>query len=435
MLFACSSVLCCGSLFYISSQKADDNGIYTTETTTITGSKEETPSDFNSVDITSDVESVYDENISYERAERITLNELILGHEALDLLVQTSWSGDSNRPLPISSDDFEQAELDRIVNHEREKLKKLTIPDEFAELFHSSDAVADIESEMFSARDEYIDYMKAMGAAQKYIDEINNNALPADPDRITYHPDNNPDSPPSVTQKYSGSEDFSQREFNLYDIDIYNNVTIFERSNILGEAPAVGNNEWKEYYTTLRNMGIRLLMYHEMTHVLHRAYITLHVDDEHRTDKVAWIYANQTLVDVDDQYFWEWGGGSLKMENNMDVSQESQAEGISFEVLTNVYDMSDVQKEALWDHIHGRLDDARVHLNEIRDITKTNYPNFSPDALGGMLAEAFRGYPNLSDRGVLQKTARKLGSLAPYVGYLNAMRPEDTHKFWDALER
>lgn len=427
------SLICFGGIYLLTKDRDIDNP-KTTETTTVSGSKEDNPNNFNTVNVKTGVESINNDNITVVKAERIKLNELILGHEALKLLVNTNWSGDKDDDLPISSKDFSQSELTRIIEHEKDKLVSLEIPDEFDYLFHTSQGVSDVNAEMMSARQEYLDYLKAKGVAQKYIDEINNNALPADSSRMTYHPDNNPDSPPSVTQKYSGSgSDYSQREFNLYDIDIYNDITIFERSKILGDAPASGY-EREDYYRTLRNMGIRILMYHEMTHVLQRAYISLNVDPSHKGDKVAWVYADKTLMDVDNQYFWEWGGGSLKNENNLDVSQESQSEGISFEILTNVYDMSDKQKEALWDHIHGRLDDARVHLNAIKNLSESNYPNYSPDALGGMLAEAFSDYPNLTDRGILQRTSRKLMALAPYVGYLNAMRPEDTHLFWDALK-
>jgi predicted YcjX-like family ATPase len=140
-------------------------------------------------------------------------------------------------------------------------------------------------------------------------------------------------------------------------------------------------------------------------------------------------------MDVDDQYFWLWGGSeSLQMSNNRDISQESQADGIAFEMLTTVYDMSSKQKEALWDRYFGRFDTTRDQLNEIKSIAESEYPDFAVSDLGDPLASIFNDYPNGTDASLLRKIAKRLSRIGPYIGYMNPMLPQDTHKLWDVVK-
>jgi len=332
---------------------------------------------FDDIKVNVQVESIYNDSIPASTVEKLRVYEIDLGLEALKLLQGTNWDGDKDTPLPLSYSDFDQALLQEAIEDEKDDTQSLTIPDEMLGLFTTTTAQEEIMEVIESSYDEYLQYLAEKGVAQQYIDEIKNNAFPKTADRMHYHANNDPDSPFTSIDKYSGDSDYSKRELNMYDIDIYLHLQMLQDTKILGDTPS-DEQDKVEYLKNLRNMGIRFLMYHEMTHVLQRAYITLHVDAEHKTDKSAWIYADKTLMDVDDQYFWLWGGSeSLQMSNNRDISQESQADGIAFEMLTTVYDMSSKQKEALWDRYFGRFDTTRDQLNEIKSIAESEYPDFA----------------------------------------------------------
>jgi len=229
-----------------------------------------------------------------------------------------------------------------------------------------------------------------------------------------------------------GSKDYSRLQMNVYPGDIYNRVDMLQRSGILGPEPTDADARL-DYQRQLRDMGTRQLIYHEMTHVVQRAYINLHVPEEERTRKSAWTYATKTLTNVDTRYHWRWDGSAFMDMNNRHVSDESQGEGISFEIFAAIYDMGPAQRDAVWDYFFGRLQGAQQALDEIQMLVEEHYPEFSLDEFGDPLGAVLENYPDRQGRYTLKKLTFKVAAFPTYVGYFNPMLPQDTEKFWEAL--
>ncbi len=387
----------------------------------------------------SPIASIYNDDIPSTQARRITISELNLMRDAAQALIHTSWDGDKDTPLPITTQDLDQAKLAAYIANETDGLQKLTIPPDLEALYISPEAAQEIQALVLQAHGEYVAYLQDKGVLSQYIDEIIHNVLPADPQRIVYHPRNDPEAPPTATEGLvvdsNMNKDYARLQMNVYPVDIYNRVRLLADAQILGVEPSTETARLA-YHKHLRDMAARQLIYHEMTHVLQHAYINLHVSAEERARKSAWSYATKTLIDVDTQYHWAWGGReAFASSNNRHISDESQAEGVSFEIFCALYDMSPKQSTAVWDHFFGRLDDARQVLNEIRDLFDTHYPTFSPDEFGDPLAAALKSYPDSSERYVLQKLAWRLSALPSYIGYINPTQPQDLEKLWTVLRQ
>lgn len=386
----------------------------------------------------SNVLSIYNENISSPPAERFSINEVELMLDAVQLLVETSWNGSSDMPLPITVADFDKAKLEAYIADEMSDIDKLTIPSDLEPLYISSQAADELGQLILQAQQEYVAYLVTKGALQQYVDELAQSVLPADPARMVYHPDNDPEAPPTATEGLvidaDGRKDYSRLQLNVYPVDIYNRVMMLQRSGIIG--PESGDEAARmAYQRQLRDMATRQLVYHEMTHALQRAYVNLHVSAQEKTYRTAWNDASKTLIHVDTQYHWQWGQRTFSDMNNRHVSDESQAEGISFQVFVDVYNMSPQQRDAVWDHFFGRLENGQKSLDQIRQLFEAHYPRFMEDEFSDLLLDVMDDYPDVSKRRILTRLALRLSALPAYVGYLNPMLPQDTYKVWDALRQ
>jgi hypothetical protein len=377
--------------------------------------------------------SIYEEDIPPTRAERIVISEVYLLREALQLLVQKGWDGNPDGPLPLAVTDFDQERLQAYIADEAHDDLALTVPADLEVLYTAPEAAAEISALLLPVRSEFVDYLAGKGVLPLYLDEIDQHVLPPEPGRLIYDPINDPNAPSTSAGplQVGGEDDFSQLVIHVYPADIYNAAESLRQSKILGEEPASAA-ERLAYNRRLRDIALRFLLYHEMTHVLQRAYIDVHTPAEYRTDKAAWLYAAQTLINVDTQYHWLWGGHFADM-NNRHVSDESQAEGLSYAVLVARYTMSPQQQAAAWDHFFGRLEDSRAVLDEARALFDRHFPDYAPDEFGSLLAPVMEGYPDLNGRYALMDVAWRLSSLPAYVGYMNPLLPQDTDRLWAAL--
>ncbi|MBD3281052.1 hypothetical protein GF389_06085 [Candidatus Dojkabacteria bacterium] len=434
ILFVALILCCCfgiGAVSYIGSQ-VDDNDVVQDNK----NEKADTPSEAEvNLDIPSiQIKSINDPNIQSPKAEQVQINEILLARDTFKLLENTNWSGDADDELPLSISDYNQSKLRDYIENQEKKTEIFTIPSEIEEVFSSDESASETRSLMLLARQEYLDYLKAKNVNEKYIEEMDTNVLPADEKRIQYYPQNDPEAPPSSVVSIDtgdGKKDYSRVNMDLYAVDVYNGATNICRSRVFGEPDSEYD---KDYWEKCRNMSVRHLMYHEMTHVLHRAYTNQHVDEEFRSKNSSYVNADKTMVDIDNQYFWSWGNTTvISRSNNRQISQESQADGISYEMLVNNYDMSMTQKDALWDHMFGRLDSASVALDEIKSSAESNWPEFSPDRIGTMIRPIMRDY-NKSGESTLVDLSLKMSNFPTYIGYLNPVEPDDTYLIWDFLE-
>jgi hypothetical protein len=374
--------------------------------------------------------SIFDDAIVSPPAKRILIAELALMRDALTLLASTGWDGNIDAPVPLKQTDFDATRLNTYIADAEANNVLMVMPPDLEPLYISDQSAQDIRALMTQAHREYVDYLHTQQVQQRYLDELEQ-VLPADASRMVYHPINSADVMPSAVDGVvlsDGSQDFSRYKLDVYTVDLYNIATDLAASGILGAEPTTSEGNAARL-TQWRDMAVRKLIYHEMTHAVQRAYLNVHVDDAgYRMSESAYLWARASLASVDATYHWHWGNSSTVAEsNNQHISNESQADGIAFEVLTAVYNMSPAQRDAVWDHLFGRLDMARATIDEIQQLCESRFPTFVPDGFGSPLAATLDDY-------TLKKLAFRLVNLSAYAGYLHPMQPQDTEKFWVRLQ-
>ena len=374
--------------------------------------------------------SIYNESIPKTPAKRILIAEVELMRDALRLLAAKNWDGNLDNPLPLSQSDFDAARLSEYSADAEADNIQMTMSADIELLYLSTESAQEIRTVLLQARSEYLAYARTQQVSQKYLDEFER-VLPPDSQRLVYHPTRSSEVPPSavegVANATDGSQDYSRYQLDVYAIDLYNIATDLEPSHILGDAPASDESKTQRQ-KQWRDMAARKLIYHEMTHVLQRAFINLHVSDaNYRTSKDAFLWASDSLARLSQSEHWLWGNDSTIVGgNNQHLSNESQADGVAFEILAATYNLSQAQRDAVWDHLFGRLENARKALDEIKTLCESRFPTLAPDAFGSPLARTFSDYS-------LKKLAFRLVNLSAYVGYVHPLRAEQVGAFWDAL--
>jgi hypothetical protein len=132
--------------------------------------------------------------------------------------------------------------------------------------------------------------------------------------------------------------------------------------------------------------------------------------------------------------FWKWGIVSIVNWNNKLASGESQADGVAFDVLTNVYDLSSEQKKRLWESQFGRLQDASNDLFEIRAIMDKKYPDITPYWMDAGMKQPCKELSG-DEKSYCERMPSKLAGLPAYMGYMNPMTPDQTVEFWNHLKK
>jgi hypothetical protein len=399
-----------------------------------TGTAGETPEPLASTG-TAGGNSIYNEDIPATHAERIKISEIYMMREALGLLIDKGWDADSDKPLPLKSSDFNQTDLAAYIADDAHDLGAFTVPADLEPIYISTEAAADISAGLIAARNEFASFMSGKSVLPTYLDEFNNHVMPADPKRLIYNPINDPMTPAAnvAPMTVNGEESFSELVLNVYPSDIYIMAQCLRRAKVLGEEPASGP-EKAAYNKRLRDMGTRMVVYHEMTHALQHTYVIVHTPESQRTGRYTFLSAEKTLIDVDTQYHWLWGGHFPDLSNSH-ISDESQAEGIGFVALVSHYNMSARQQAAAWDHLFGRLDDSRIVLDECRSQFEGHFGGYAPSNFGSDLGPVMNDYPNSEGGYTLGNIAGRLTILPDIVGYLHPMLPQDTDKVWAALQR
>lgn len=380
----------------------------------------------------SPVYSLNNFNINSSSARQVEFSELKLALEAFRILDQKNWRGNDGA-LPLSPSDFSSSFLNQLSAEQSAKTQGLTIPNDLGYLYKNT---TEINNLIFTAREEFLRYAAARGVNQKYINEVNSRVLPADPARFTYDRSLTPNRATFV-EGYRGPNGKvnDQLQMATAAVDFYNGARLVMESGILGPRP-INSQALDTYYRQARDIGLRWYIYHEMTHVLDRAYLNLNTDEPDQLFPYDDI--NDTLARFDTAYFWNWGiGGKSDLTRNLDVSRERQAEGVAFEILVANFDLSNAQANALWEHLFGRLRTGNQQLNQIRQISEREYPNFPIHKLDTALGDVFAKSSDATFKREfgLSGLSGRLTALPAYGGYLNPMRPEDSAGYWSLLAR
>ena len=372
------------------------------------------------------LKSINDSNIKIVKAERIQILSLEFVNATLDLAQGKNWGGTKESKIPLSISDYSQSDLNGWVNTSKEKDDNLLIPDDISSVYLGNTAITEIIEEVFKAREEYISFLKAKGVNQKYIDEIENYTFPNSKERFTYFAKNDPNAGLTGVSSYNGND--REAKYELQAVDIYLPSLLLKKSLIVGDEP----NDISlvvPYYIKLRNMALRMTTYHELTHVLQRAVNYTNTADGF---KYPTIYIQSVKTSPE----YNWGGDPVKDIYNRSIAEEAQADGIAFVALTSLYDMSNVQKEQVWDHFFGRLENGAKQYETFMSKMEKDFPKYNQWDFPQKILEdvIYKDNASVTEPG---KTLVKLCDaidVAAYGGYLNPMTPDKAELLWTFLK-
>lgn len=383
---------------------------------------------------------VYNDQVTFRTKDKLFLPELDFMKKILEASYRKGWKGNDTDRLPATINDITQSDIDRYKSTLKNGDEIITMPADYVQYYTGTTSEKEILGIIASARNEYINYLKSKGIAQKYISEFETNTFPADSNRIHYYPEYDANAPTSETRAYRENEtvvngDFSRLEYLLYAIDPYNHARLYTEAGLLGGLP---NDSVKkaEYIKLVRDMGVRWITYHEMTHVLQRAVDTVNSPEKYKHDKVAWNFASKSLVTIGKQNFKNWGSKTHNDTSNREIAMESQADGVAYEVFTHVYRFSTVQKQLVYEFEVNRLHDAAKMYDEIFDIFNRNYPTYNPQDFPYKISDSvvssltMSGEPHTS----LYRLVKKMYGLGPYGGYLHPLSESELVEFWNFLK-
>ncbi|MFZ5424624.1 MAG: hypothetical protein ACOZAO_02375 [Patescibacteria group bacterium] len=399
------------------------------------------PIKYNTVSVNTNVPSIKNRVIPANEISFIVLNNMVLLRSSLNALEKANWpmNGDYAKPINITYKDLDLSvdQLREVIVVEKAKAQERELPPELESLYTSAAASRELNALTKKAYAEYLSYLQAVGVNSIYIDEMQN-IVPNTNERIYFIDNLQIPSSSFAMQDSSGAvEDYSKRVIEITSGSLFNNTKFLYNSRVLGEVPT-NSTDLNFYYKELRDMALRLSVYHEATHVLQRAYMTVHAPIEARKGQHIYLDANKTLMDLDKADKWQWSKYPREKEfEELTRTQESQADGIAFEVLTNVYDMNTKQRDALWTHFFSRLDPTWEIIQDIKVLFEQNWPDMSYKVgIGGSLDDAlFNSFPgSLEDKTVLKQTLRSSSSLDKDAGYNDPLRPEETYAFWELLK-
>jgi hypothetical protein len=371
-------------------------------------------------------------NSSFTKAPQIYAAEILLLDELYNQFEKTNWNGEGKFPIKLS--DMQQL-LNQMQDYENKRRERLTMPDSYKNFYTDRTEVKYLQDLLEKSRSEYLDFIRQKGVNKRYIDEFEQNALPADGKRLRYRDTLDVDAPSSASYTWPLGKDSSQRAIDLYGRDVYNYARQIEHSGLLGERPQ-GGSELDTYIKTARDMGLKMLAFHEFTHVLQISYATVNasVADKGKVD-VA-LLVDRPLNTIDQKYFLEWGSPRSNAIKNNQASEERQANGISFLAMVEVYKLNPQQSDILWEHRFGRLDTAAGVFNRVLPAINKNYPQLRLDDLDVLLNQAIVEDKDLSaeQKELLNLMRSRFSIFGSDNGYYNPMAPEDAAAFWDMLK-
>ncbi len=374
------------------------------------------------------VPSYYKKDVPWIAASPRPIPELQFLLETLQLTKQQG-------SLPTSFQQYDQKKLSTWVELVKTGNEKRKIPESMRQLYLSDDAVRELTALMQQARQEYLDIIRAKGVATKYLEAIEMPVLPNDTSRLMYVPhDGVTRSKGTNTHVYDQAPlgNYSPLQIDVYAWNIYQQAQLWQYSGVLG---AVEDTEY-------RNLALRHIMYHEMTHVLQQTVDMVNAPSLYQKTLMPWIHSSRSILMIDSRYYPMWGTATDQMTrdvNNVTVARESQAEGIATQLVNEVYQFSPEQQQLIWEHHFGGLREGVVQLDEIFTLVQETNPNVSVDYVVHQIrrsifdsSQKIIGEPQQT---IVDLLDRLEGLTATYVGYLHPMKPEDVHLFWDYLKK
>lgn len=345
----------------------------------------------------------------YSRPQIDLLNKLVI------LAEQNEWTGNLSDNIGFSYVDFKD-EFDMYYSSYKAYVKAKELPTDMLPLLIGEGETA-INSYISEARNEYLTQISGLGFNQKYIDEINFYVIPENSDRIIYLSDD------FVNSEYIGSStarvngDYGRRQITIDPRDI-NYVYQDLKKTMFSQ---------RVTSTELLKASTKMVVYHEMSHVLMQAYINLHVPAEIKLDggKDMWTFSNIDFLEPSKKYFWAWS-------NNKEISDERIAQGLMLKCIVLDYSMSDDEKNDLFDilvkkdnynmnTIQGFGERLHDQYGRLLSIDWSNFGSYLYD----QVTEKGRYLNPNEDHTVLREMFDITNTLPSYIGYFNPATDKD----------
>jgi hypothetical protein len=390
------------------------------------------------------IPSLYDESQEFKPAEPVFIAEINWLLETLKLAQAKGWAGGEEK-IPVTLADYEPELIARYVARVGEQRLGLRLPVHLKPFYTSPEAQAEMRELIRQFRQEYLEYAAWRGVSRVYLLEIEEYTLPDQPGRLFYYPNERyPDNQNSNVHTYPGFGPGNYRglQMNIYAANVYKVALEIEAAGILGPWPEEVEKQ-RAYWQASREMALRYVVYHEMTHVLQQAVNVTNAAADARSKLLPWLYAHRNILHIDNRHYQSWGNQTDKLSreiNNMEIAKESQAEGVAIQMVGEVYNLAVGQRQLLWEHHFGSLSQGRTEVNEVFRLMEEAYPATHPGRLAHQLreliAEMFPGNTGGETRQALSELQQRLdGYMAAHLGYLNPMTEEETERFWDFLQQ
>ena len=325
----------------------------------------------------------------------------------------------------ISETDFSEAEILEWKNKFENDLTKVEIPKELENLFKSDLAQEDIKKIVFKARSEFIEILRIYGVNPGLITELDQNVFPADEDHLWVSTTDNiyAEFPFVSEEAYSKNDrkDMSEAymRFEMGAAFSYSNRIV--DSGLLGPVPA-GQQAKQEYWMNAREIGLRVVFFHEMVHVLQIAYR----NELAKTMEEDKIYSYPKLQVSMEGFMPDrllWPENIFEEADNFVVQMEAQGTLLAHHMVVNMFDMNQTQEKILWDYTGAgkRVSQVRLALVKIRELYKQNKLYLSePYYFQRKAKEISKIFSNVEVKRFLERIEvnTDINSISSYAGYV-----------------
>lgn len=304
--------------------------------------------------------------------------------------------------------------------------REIRIPEKLEKHYTTPEAGREVTKVLHACRTSYVAYLKHQRVHRSYLAAMDK-LLPPDFSTLEYRPVDNPqDSQVGFVQlRPDGTYKFVLNASGVHFVaDQYDKARLLSRAELGDDG----------YYRSLRDLSVSATCFHEFTHILQYA--------ADRVNRGSWKYPDaagdirlipKTLKNLyrDDSAVTDRAVG--------DANLEAIAEGISFEMTAEVFDLSPKQKTQLWDFSYGRLKRNRARVNEFIGFVFDRYEESLPIEVIGPLDEWI-----FSDDGPLRdfefREKNILSNLLVFdpdawAGYLNPTIVSENAAIWSFLRQ
>ena len=383
---------------------------------------------------------IYNDKVEFKKLDKTYIAEAYWLNFVLQKANSNGWSGKGSDVLPVAKSDIPESLITKLGVEEKRRVEAFNIPVDVQKYYYSETSGKEISETIVRAREEFVNFLKTKGVSMKYIDEINNNALPNDGTRLFYSKSNGIDVSTvaeGLIDKEGKVSDYSKRQVTFQSPSFYGATRRLVEVGILGTVPPVGSAEYEAYYKKVMQLAIRYSAFHEFGHVLQRVVDTVNSREDKKTLKSAWVYGTKSMWKVDNNHYLKWSNlETINDSMNITTSKESQTEGISYDALTTNIRMSDGQKKLLWEVLFGRVSDSRDEFDAAMQVLQKNNQDFDiSDIQHKVYTDVISKFtPGEPDSKTLYSVNKRLADLPAYQGYFHPRELKDMPKLWDYLK-